>query len=143
VRVDPAIIVIANERASRILLWRRTPSAIEELLEFCESADFLEHTDSQPTEFSRKAGRVMLKARTKRQEELLNVFLRRVAAQVDMAVGRYHASRLVLLAPPLVLGRLRDLLTVSTRMKLVCELTEDQIDAPAAAIEGLLHGVGA
>lgn len=142
-QIDPTIVAIANEHASRVLVWRQNPAAIEDLVEFCESADFLEHSDIQPTEFSRKAGRVMLKARTKKQEELMDVFLRRVAAQVDLAVERYNARRLVLLAPPLVLGRLRDLLTTSTRTKLVREVTEDRIDAPAAAIEELLQGAGA
>ena len=139
---DPTIIALANERSSRVLLWRESPAAIEDLPEFCESADFFEHTDSLPADLCKKSGRVMTKARTKKQEELLTVFLRRVAAQVDLAVSRNKAGRLVLMAPPLVLGRLRDLLTASTRMKLVCELTEDLIGAPAAHIEGRLKSVG-
>lgn len=140
-QAGPTIIVLANERASRVLVWRKGGQAIEDLAEFCESADFFEHTDPQPADLCKKSGRVMLKARTKKQEELLTVFLRRVATQVDLAVSRNAAARVVLLAPPLVLGRLRDLLTASTRMKLVRELTKDLVEAPVAAIQGLLQGV--
>lgn len=139
---DPTIIALANEHSSRVLLWNKGLGMIEDLTEFCESADFFEHTDPQPADLYRRSGRVMLKARTKKQDELLTVFLRRVAAQVDLAVSGRGAGRLVLLAPPLVMGRLRDLLTASTRMKLVCEVTEDLIDAPAVDIEEKLKGVG-
>ena len=138
----PTIIALANEHSSRVLLWRKKPDAIVDLAEFCESADFLEHTDKQPTDLCKKSGRTMLKARTKKQDELLTVFLRRVAAQVDLAVSRHKAGRLVLLAPPLVLGRLRDLLTASTRMKLVREVTEDLMGVTAVDLEGLLEGIG-
>lgn len=141
--VDSTIIAIANEHSSRILVRRQNSAAVEDLVEFCESADFLEHSDIQPSELSRKAGRVALKARAKKQEELMDLFLRRVAAQVDLAVGRHNARRLVLLAPPPVLSRWRDLFTASTRTKLVCELAEDRIEAPLAAVEELLHSVGA
>jgi protein required for attachment to host cells len=139
---DATIIVLANEHSSRVLLWQKAKGTIEDLAEFCESADFFEHTDPQPADLCKRSGRVMLKARTKKQEELLTVFLRRVAAQVDLAVSQHQAGALVLLAPPLVLGRLRDLLTASTRMKLVCEVTEDLIDASASDIEGVLKGFG-
>lgn len=138
---DPTIIALANEHSSRVLLWRKETGAIEDLAEFCESSDFFEHTDPQPADLCKRSGRVMLKARTKKQDELLTVFLRRVAAQVDLAVSRHRAGALVLLAPPLVLGRLRDLLTASTRMKLVREETEDMIDARPSDIEEVLRGV--
>jgi protein required for attachment to host cells len=45
----------------------------------------------------------------------------------------------MLIAPPLVLGRLRDLLTSTTRMKLVREITRDMTDDTTDSIKTLLQ----
>ncbi len=135
-RETPMIVAIVNAHSSRVLRWRQDPAGLDDLAEFCESADFLEHTDQRPDDLARKSGRLMLKARTTKEKERLAVFLRRVAAQIDLAVGRYKASRLAILAPPLVLGELRDLITASTRMKLVREVTEDRTHDRLEVIEG-------
>ena len=138
-REHPAIVAVTNAHSSRVLLWREEAAAMEELAEFCESSDFLEHDDPQPRDLSRRSGRLMLKARTAKAEEQLSVFLRRGAAQIDIAVSHYGAVRLMLIAPPLVLGRLRDLLTSTTRMKLVREITRDMTDDTTDSIKTLLQ----
>ncbi|MDP3493768.1 MAG: host attachment protein [Hyphomonadaceae bacterium] len=139
----PAVVAIANEQSFRMWLRRNEGTAIEELGDFCESSDFLEHADPQPQDLSRRSGRLMYKARTAKVEEQLAVYLRRVAAQIDLAVSRHGARFLVLVAPPLVLGRLRDLLTSSTRMKLAREITRDLINEPGGSIEALLDNIKA
>lgn len=131
----PICIVVANEQASRFFLRAKPKAPLRELAEFADSSDFLDHEDARPSEFRRSGSRTMLKARSRKSEEQLQVFLRRVAGQIDLAVSRHEAEGLAICASPHVLGLLRDFIAEDTRVRLVYELPADKVRKSASALD--------
>lgn len=136
----PFWIVAVNEDASRFIL--RTVGTFVEFVDYSDSGDFLEHEDDRPSDLCRTGNRVMLKSRTRKHEELLRVFLNRVAHQIDEAVRKYPARGLVVCAPPRVLNALRDLMSGSSRRLLIHESTEDLVREPIETVRQVLAGEG-
>lgn len=52
-------------------------------------------------------------------------FLQQVCDQIEKAVGGHHAAKLVIAAPPKVIGKLRSLLPAPLREKVVDEVGKD------------------
>ncbi len=131
----PICIVVANEHAARFFLRTKSRAALVELAEFAESSDFLDHDDARPSEFCRSGSRTMLKAKSRKGEEQLQVFLHRVASQIDTAVSNHETASLAICASPHVLGLLRDFIAAETRGRLVCELPVDKVSKSASALD--------
>jgi hypothetical protein len=139
----PILVVAANESASRVFLRSRNEDDLEELTEFAESADYLAHGDPRPAEFCRTNSRTMLRARSKRSEEQLQVFLRRVAVQIDLAAVAHQAGSLVISAPAHVLALLRDFVSTQTRSKLVYEdPAHDHVKKSTQLIDAEMKKIG-
>lgn len=68
------------------------------------------------------------------------VFAGRVAALLNKAADRNEFQRLVLVAPPRMLGALRSELDVRTRALISCELARDLVHTPVGELSEHLEG---
>ena len=137
----PALIVVADEHSSRLFLRRAAGTGLVELVEYADTADLREHDDPAPSALVRTGGRTRVKPQAQRTREELQIFMRHAASRVDQAMAAEHGASLAIVAPPLVLGYLRDFIASRTRDKLVHESCNDLIKLPAAEIDAAMRGV--
>lgn len=133
----PMLIVAANPHATRFFLRRRKSGGIEELADHADCADFLEMHGQRLSPLQTRGGRTMVKSDARLADEETEIFLRRVASEVDAALAENSTASLALVAPPHVLCRLRDLISPASRSRLVRELCEDVVQSGLKEIEAL------
>lgn len=76
--------------------------------------------------------------RTDRRDYEKLAFARDLAAVIDRAAARRAFDRLVVVAPPAALGRLRTVLTPRTRALIAAEVAKDLTHVPLHALAGHL-----
>jgi protein required for attachment to host cells len=75
-----------------------------------------------------------MEPRTDPHDRAKLAFARRVATLLDEAADRNEFQRLVLVAPPRMLGALRSRLDLSTRALISCEIAHDLVRTPLAEL---------
>ncbi len=136
----PALIIAADEHSSRLFVRRSLHSPLVELIDYADTADLREHHPA-PSVLIRTDGRTRFKPRSQRSREELEIFLRHVATQIDHAMSAEQGVSLAIVAPPLVLGYLRDFIAAGTRSKLVHESYGDLVKSPIIKIDAAVRGM--
>ena len=122
------LIVVSNSHAARFFLRERTGD-LQELVERVESADFLDRHGKRVEQFETRGGRTMVKSYARCEDAEMEIFLSRVATEVDAALNENAEANLALVAPASVLRKLRDLISTASRTRLVLERCEDVVCA--------------
>jgi hypothetical protein len=122
------LVVASNSHAARFFLRKRA-EGLHELVERAECADFLDMHGKRVDQFEKRGGRTMVKAHARCEDAEMEIFLSRVAAEVDDALNENAEAALALIAPALVLRKLRDMISVASRSKLILERCEDVVCA--------------
>ncbi|MFT3723291.1 MAG: host attachment protein [Hyphomonadaceae bacterium] len=133
----PMLIVAANQHATRFFLRRRKAGGLEELVEEADCADFREMHGKRLDTLHTRKGRTMVKSHALCADEEMEMFLRRVAPQVDAVLAEYGSADLALIAPPHVLGMLRDFILPTSRSRLVLEVCKDVVHFSLKEIEAV------
>src|SRR5690349_11431114 len=103
----PMLVVAANQHATRFFLRQRKDAAFQELMDRADCTDFREMHGKQLDRLHTHKGRTMVKSHALCADEEMEMFLSRVAPQVDAVLAEHPSAHLALVAPPHVLGMLR------------------------------------
>src|SRR5690242_2617701 len=133
----PILIVAANAHATRFFLRKRRAGGLKELVEYADCADFRETHGRLFDNLHTHKGRTMVKSHALCADEEMEMFLRRVAPQVDAALAEHASSKLALIAPPHVLGMLRDFISPASRSKLSLEVCKDVVQSGLREIDAV------
>lgn len=131
----PTLIAVADEHSARVFVRLEPHGPLSEKLDYAETADLRAHGDPLPSALVRTGGRPRIKPRGERLREELDIFLRHVGSRIDEAVKAEHARSLAIVAPPFVLGKIRDYVSRWTREKLVCEACADLVNHTQGGID--------
>lgn len=131
----PTLIAVADEHSARVFVRLEPHGPLSEKLDYTETADLRAHGDPLPSALVRTGGRPRIKPRAERLREELDIFLRHVGSRIDEAVKAEHARSLAIVAPPFVLGKIRDYVSHWTREKLVCESCADLVNQTQSGID--------
>ena len=131
----PMLVVTANQHATRFFLRRRRAAGLEELLDHADCADFREMHGKRLNTLHTCKGRSMVKSHSLCADEEMELFLRRVAPQVDAVLAQHASADLAIVAPPHVLAMLRDFISSASRSRLVLEVCKDVVQSSPGEIE--------
>lgn len=131
----PVLVVAANQRATRFFLRRRKAGGLEELTDRADCADFREMHGKRLNTLHTRKGRTMVKSHALCADEEMEIFLRRVAPEVDSVLAESGSAMLAIIAPPHVLGMLRDFISPASRSRLILEACKDVVQSSLGEIE--------
>jgi len=139
-------IVIADGARARVLERESADSGLHEVKGLDLRADHRPSheilSDKPPRAYDRVgAARHAMEPRVDPHRELKRSFAHEVAAILDTRLAQHAFNRLVLVAPPQVLGDLRNALSHAVRAKLTAELAKDLTKVPDSELASHLEGV--
>jgi protein required for attachment to host cells len=108
-----------------------------EMQQLAEDSDVITHRRSKPAQLHDHVGhaRHAVRVRTTPHEQHEHLFPRHVAGQIDRAVIEHAAGAIVLCAPPVALGLLRDYLTDNSRKIIAQEIAKDYLHKTTGEID--------
>ena len=141
-------IVVADGAGARLFLNSGPGKGLQELPEG-RMQTALETTRSQGSDRPGRVhdrmgdGRHAMEPRIDRHEQQKQRFARDLARRLDAAAGEKAFDRLILVAPPKLLGALRSLLGAAARRLVTGELPKDLMRAPQREIREQLGAIAA
>lgn len=129
-------VVVADGGAARF--FRR--SDVHEPLEEMKSLAMRAESSLDAQQRPRRTDAVGRGRRASLHQHDEDVFLRRLAADIDRIAHDHSIAKLALCASPAALGRLRNDIAANTRRLLVCEIANDLIHERVDAIDARMRG---
>ena len=145
-KAKPMWILIADGARARVLETTGGASGLSEVPGLDLRADHRSSHEIRSDEPSRSyesvgAARHAVEPRTDPHRELKRTFAHQLAAMLDERFARHEFDRLVLVAPPQMLGDLRNAISHSVRVKIAAELAMDLFKVPDSELGAHLKGL--